>query len=113
MRTRTLIFLSLLVSQIAQAASNCSEPSARYEDLGCASELLAKADKSLNMAYQSLLADLDQEAKEKLKLAQRAWVQFRDADKAFAYANSGEGGSLGALISTNHVLDRKRSAVPR
>lgn len=67
--------------------------------------MLDSADKALNDAYKALLARMDQEGKVKLKEAQRVWIQSRDADTALAYQNSGEGGSLGGLIATNHKID--------
>jgi uncharacterized protein YecT (DUF1311 family) len=48
---------------------------------------------------------MDEEGKAKLREAQRAWVQFRDADTSLAYQNAGEGGSLGGLFATNHKLE--------
>jgi len=87
------------------AAADCQQPQARYEDLSCASKALDKADQNLNEAYKALLAALEQGEREKLREAQRAWVQFRDADTAFSYLRSGEGGSLAGLVAVNHKLD--------
>ena len=99
--TLTLIAVPSLVS----AGADCKDPRARYEDLGCVSQALDRADKELNDTYKALLTGVDQEGKAKLKDAQRAWIQFRDADTALAYRISGEGGSLGGLIAMNHKLD--------
>jgi uncharacterized protein YecT (DUF1311 family) len=100
----TLLFLFTLPA-FAWAEADCKKPDARYEDSKCAAELLDIADKALNEAYKALSVRLDQEGKAKLKEAQRAWIQFRDADTALAYQNSGEGGSLGGLIATNHKIE--------
>jgi hypothetical protein len=43
-------------------------------------------------------AKLDDEGKEKLKLAQRAWVQFRDAQADFDADKEARGGSMPPLI---------------
>ncbi len=105
MRVLFSILLLLAFSSSASASTDCKQSSARYEDIGCASEALDNADKTLNETYKALLASMDSEGKGKLKEAQRAWIQFRDADTALAYHNSGEGGSLGGLIATNHKLE--------
>lgn len=105
MRVLFAVLLLLAYSSTIWASADCKEPNARHEDIGCASEAFDNADKKLNETYKALFASLDQEGKGKLKEAQRAWIQFRDADTALAYHNSGEGGSLGGLIATNHKLD--------
>ena len=43
-------------------------------------------------------AELDDEGKEKFKLAQRAWVQFRDAQADFEADKEARGGSMALLI---------------
>ena len=100
----TLVFLITLPSFV-WAEADCKKPDARHEDIGCAVEVFDNADKALNEAYKALVVKMDQDGKAKLKEAQRAWIQFRDADTALAYQNSGEGGSLGGLIATNHKAD--------
>jgi len=63
----------------------------------CAVEEYKKADEDLNRVYQQTMAKLSEEHKLKLKAAQLAWIQFRDADcdcEAFTY----EGGSMQPLI---------------
>jgi uncharacterized protein YecT (DUF1311 family) len=100
----TFIFF-ITLSSFAWADANCKKPDARYKDIGCAVEVFENADKALNEAYKALSMKMDQEGKEKLKEAQRAWILFRNADTALAYQNSGEGGSLGGLIATNHKVD--------
>jgi uncharacterized protein YecT (DUF1311 family) len=52
-----------------------------------------RADKALNATYKELMALLDDEGKEKLKTAQRAWLKFRDAE-AEVDADYARGGSL-------------------
>ena len=56
------------------------------------------ADATLNKVYQQLIGKLDDEGKEKLKVAQRAWVQFRDAQAAFEADKEARGGSMAPLI---------------
>jgi uncharacterized protein YecT (DUF1311 family) len=105
MRTLAIVLLLVAMPLVAWAGADCKDLRARYEDIACASEALDSADKDLNEAYKALFASMDEEGKTRLKEAQLAWIQFRNTDTALAYKNSGEGGSLGSLIATNHKLE--------
>ncbi len=63
-----------------------------------AAAAFTKADKELNEVYAKVLANLDDEAKERLKKSQRAWVAFRDAEAAFRADAEARGGSMWPLI---------------
>ena len=63
-----------------------------------AAEAFTIADKELNAVYAKVLANLDDEAKEHLKKAQRAWVAFRDAEASFRADAEARGGSMWPLI---------------
>ena len=56
------------------------------------------ADKALNQVYKQVLAAIDAEAQPKLKAAQRAWVQFRDADAAFHADLEARDGRMAPLV---------------
>ena len=56
------------------------------------------ADATLNKVYKQFIDKLDDEGKEKLKIAQRAWVQFRDAQSDFEADSEARGGSMAPLI---------------
>lgn len=62
-----------------------------------AAEDAAKADKELNAVYKKLLPTLDEEAANLLKIAQRAWVAYRDAE-ANSAADQMRGGSAAPLL---------------
>jgi uncharacterized protein YecT (DUF1311 family)/sugar lactone lactonase YvrE len=65
----------------------------------------AKADAELNKTYGALLTKLpDAESKEKLKLSQRAWLAFRDAEAAFA-ADQARGGSMAPILRYETMTD--------
>ena len=87
------------------AETSCTKPNARYEDITCAIGSFDRAEEQLNNVYRDLFQSVSSEDRPKLKQAQLAWIEFREDDTAFAYANSKEQGSLGPLISTNHKLD--------
>jgi len=63
-----------------------------------AADNFTAADAKLNKVYQQLVSKLDEESKGKLRSAQRAWVQFRDAQAAFEADAEARGGSLAPLI---------------
>lgn len=61
-----------------------------------------KADASLNKVYSKVQAKLDKEGKEKLKAAQRAWVEFRDA-QADLDADLMRGGSAAPMLHSGSM----------
>ncbi|MBS1789537.1 MAG: DUF1311 domain-containing protein [Acidobacteria bacterium] len=63
----------------------------------CALYKYQKADEALNKSYQETMNVVQPDLKPKLKAAQQAWIQFRDAHcecEAFIY----EGGTIQPLI---------------
>ncbi|QJE96197.1 lysozyme inhibitor LprI family protein [Luteolibacter luteus] len=63
-----------------------------------AAEAFKKADKELNEVYAKVIGVLDDEAKERLKKSQRAWVAFRDAEAEFRADAEARGGSMWPLV---------------
>ncbi|MES2708247.1 MAG: lysozyme inhibitor LprI family protein [Verrucomicrobiota bacterium] len=63
-----------------------------------AAEAFEKADKKLNEVYRELSAKIDSESLAKLKTAQRAWVEFRDAETDFQGDLAARGGTIMSLI---------------
>ena len=70
----------------------------------------AKADAALNKLYTKVLAALDDEGKKKLKVVQRAWVVFRDAEADLQADSEARGGSMAPLIydGTRTTLTNER-----
>lgn len=56
-----------------------------------------QADRLLNRQYQKLQGLLDKEAREKLRQAQKAWVEFRDKE-AELRADLARGGSMAPML---------------
>jgi uncharacterized protein YecT (DUF1311 family) len=107
MRTRSLfvfILLALLLPAGApaqkkqpQGKTACGDSMTQQEMNRCAQDEYRKADAELNKVYQQTMAKLSPEHKAKLKAAQLAWIQFRDAHcecEAFTF----DGGSMQPLI---------------
>ncbi len=66
-----------------------------------------KADAALNKIYLQVLSKLDDEGKAKLKVAQRAWVVFRDA-QAELDADIMRGGSAAPLLRAGSLTGTTR-----
>lgn len=86
----SLLLFSMLSAQQRkpQGFSNCDKTAQTQADLTqCAGDELKSADDELNRTYQELLkrAAGNRIAVQKIKVAQRAWVAFRDAQIAALY----------------------------
>ena len=69
-----------------------------------------KADADLNKVYAKVVAKLDDEGKEKLKVAQRAWIAFRDA-QAEVDADISRGGSMVPLLRASSMTDSTQARI--
>jgi uncharacterized protein YecT (DUF1311 family) len=81
-----------------------------FEELRCASDAFAAADRELNREYQELLASLEGDQRRLLVRSQRAWLAYIKQDIEFIYAMQGEGveGRLVA-VNFNETQSRMRS----
>ncbi len=86
-------FLNLAFGQIDRehpidiGLQNCLDSSENYTTKGmtdCVVRATEKWDEELNRSYQKLLTLLTIEQKEKLKIAQRDWVEYRDKEIEFS-----------------------------
>jgi len=85
-----MLFALVPIASWADDEIKCNDSGNQLELNACASDNFAKADKELNQAYQSLIK---KEAGDplfisKLRLAQKAWLAFRDADLEARFACS-------------------------
>lgn len=88
---QAVIFVLIALAPIASWAGDeiqCNPGGNQLELNACARDDFAKADGELNQAYQSLIKkDADDKLFiSKLRLAQRAWLAFRDADLEARFA---------------------------
>jgi uncharacterized protein YecT (DUF1311 family) len=74
----------------------------------CELRRLHQADAAMTAAYEALMGQLDQTGQAKLRLAQRAWLEFRDAE-ADLRADVARGGTLAPLIRTSVLADLTES----
>ena len=90
--------LVALLAGSAQAQQvDCKNALSQNDMNFCADQDFQKADKALNAAYRKVMADMDDATKTKLKIAQRAWVTFRDAECDYE-SMSEAGGSMQPMI---------------
>jgi uncharacterized protein YecT (DUF1311 family) len=88
---RSVLLTIIICAPIASLADDqikCNPSGSQLEMNQCAFDDFSKADKELNRTYQSLLkkeAD-DQLFISKLRLAQKAWMAFRDAELEARFA---------------------------
>ena len=79
----------------AVQARECGDQTSQAAMSECAGQAYRKSDAALNAAYREIVARLadDEAGRGRLQAAQRAWLAFRDAECAFATADSA-GGSI-------------------
>jgi len=111
MKSLTVIALVLILSASPLAAEpapeeNCNDANSTAEIVQCLATQTAIWDRRLNLTYQKLMSSLPARRRERLRNAQRLWVQFRDAN--CAYFASGEGSI--ARVEAGQCLLRLTSA---
>ncbi|SOY88315.1 lysozyme inhibitor LprI family protein [Cupriavidus taiwanensis] len=110
----------LAVTAIPLAAAQNGGLSADYERctgkavstadmLGCAAQEMRVQDAALNGAYQSLLRRLEAPRTGQLRVAQRVWLEYRQANCAFV-SNPG-GGSAARLAGASCMLEMTAARV--
>jgi uncharacterized protein YecT (DUF1311 family) len=64
-----------------------------------------KADKELNVVYRKILTEYSSQPQflNKLKAAQRLWIQLRDAELAAKYPESGSYGSVAPMCESIYL----------
>lgn len=80
-----------------------------YSDYGMKTASINQLDdyeKLLNKYYKKLLSELKAEDKETLKIAQRNWIKYREAELNLNYLVSQDNYSGGGTIQTLFVLSR-------
>ena len=70
----------------------------------CENNRYQRAEHALDAVYAELMKQLDAAGKEKLRTAQSAWLQFRQAETDFE-AQVAEGGTLAPLIRITVMAD--------
>jgi uncharacterized protein YecT (DUF1311 family) len=89
--------LVLVAAAAAAADIDCKNAMDQNTMNMCADKDYQAADKRLNDVYAKLMSALDDANKAKLKVAEKAWIQYRDAECTFETAEN-EGGSIHPLV---------------
>jgi uncharacterized protein YecT (DUF1311 family) len=107
---RRIIGAALLVFAFSSsgAYAACDDTSTQADLTQCASEAAAKADTDLNAAYKTLLNLLGPEDQTRLRDAQRAWIDFRNAECAFRTKSYADG-SIYPMLLSNCFADVTRA----
>lgn len=94
---------SLLPSQASNTSlklaeqPNCKSPQTTLDQSLCSSQEFQAADRKLNQVYQQLQAKLNSKQSQRLIVAQRIWLKFRDETCNYE-AGHFEGGSLAPSV---------------
>jgi uncharacterized protein YecT (DUF1311 family) len=117
-RFRMVALLPLIMSMYVSLPAQSVPPSATGEDCRNASTTSAMrtcentrydaAERELNATYQNLLQTLGNVQKQKLRIAQRAWLRFRDANADFQ-ATLAQGGTLSPLLKLGSLTDKTKA----
>lgn len=104
MRVLSIAFAFCLASGAAAQTADCSNQDTQLDMNECAAQAFDAADAELNRVYgvavgfaRQIDAESKGPAEEKLRVAQRAWVTYRDAACA-SESSLYEGGSIQPLI---------------
>ena len=88
----------------ADTGTDCKKATTTAAMRACENTRYQKAEQELNAVYKDLMQQLDEGRREKLRLAQSAWLQFREANAAFE-ADAARGGTLAPLIKMTVLAD--------
>lgn len=73
----------------ANAEENCEDRKSTADIVECLATQTAVWERRLNAAYQKLINDLPTRRRDRLRTAQRLWLQFRDANCAYFASRAG------------------------
>ena len=90
------------------ADSECQQATTTSAMRACENARYNVAQRELDVAYQSLLQHLDGEQKQKLRIAQRAWIRFRNTSAEFQ-ASLAQGGTLAPLIKIGTLTEMTKA----
>jgi uncharacterized protein YecT (DUF1311 family) len=112
MCTRLLLPLIPLLFIGAVQADVCTNATTQGDMNQCAAQETKAADKELNSLYKQITARLkdNAEAKQLLVKAQRAWIDFRDAECSFS-ASGVKGGSVYPMIQNDCITALTKARV--
>lgn len=96
-RTTAFCALTLALLVAPSWARDCANADTQTEMNRCAYEEYERADAALNGVYRALMGRLDDQRRQRLIEAERAWLKYRDAHCRSETTQS-EGGSIHPLL---------------
>ena len=107
MSSLCMMHIRRLLCLPAQAANYCDNAYYQNDLNECTATHLSVEDRQLNKSYGNLQALLDSNEKNQLKLAQRAWIDFRDKSCKFS-ARQLKGGSAYIMEHNSCLINYTR-----
>ena len=92
------------LGQGEQKSVPCPNAQSQAEMTICWGNEYKAADTTLNQVYRHLVTMLDEEQKAQLKLAQTAWLKYRDSNCEFV-ADQYKGGSMRPMVAAICLTD--------
>lgn len=86
------------------ATARCEDAQTTAAMRSCENARYQQADARMTVAYEALMARLDDAGRSKLRAAQQAWLKFRDAEADFQ-ADAARGGTLAPLLRASTLAD--------
>ncbi len=113
--TVALVTFLIAGTALAQRTDPCLSKPTQAEINACEAERYKKADAELNQVYRQLLTKYaaHRELIKKLKLAQEAWIKFRDADVGSLYYHNDKLGTYGSAYPMCEAIDLTRLTLQR
>ena len=87
-----------------ESGGDCQNATSTAAMRACENARYEKADRELNVVYQKLIKELEAGPREKLRVAQNAWLRFRDANSDFQ-ASLAEGGTMAPLLKISTLAE--------
>lgn len=106
MKNINLLFFSIVFSLLAvsnpASAEECANQATTIAIADCHSARYDAADKELNAVYREAMKSLPDNAKNKLKDAQKAWLKYRDAGFAFMIEKNKDMGTYADVVVADY-----------
>ena len=95
-------------NQAGQSSSECENPVTTAAMRTCEAARYATAQRELEIAYRGLMDHLDSGQKERLRVTQKAWLRFRDANANFQ-AGLAQDGTLAPLLRIGSLTEMTKA----
>ncbi|MGA3091629.1 MAG: lysozyme inhibitor LprI family protein [Terriglobales bacterium] len=98
------------LAQVKHSTASCDSETTTAAMRNCENLRYQQAEKALDSTYAELMKKLDETGREKLRAAEKVWLQYREADATFQ-ADTARGGTLAPLIRITVMSDMTETRV--